>query len=267
MKRIFSIFFLAALCCASAFGQASSIRPVSLSQAEVDKIIAKFTQGERLFRQALNVYAFNRSATVQTVGIGGPITGTFRRDSFMTFNSAGERIEKIMFAPVSTLTEISMGPADLENLGGLDIFAIEPKNMSRYNFRLVGKERIDELDLYVFEVTPKVMPPVKRDGEKLFSGRIWVDDQDFMIVKTKGKAVPEAKNERFPVLEVWRENIDGKFWFPSFATSDDELIFDNGQVVKMRVRMKYSNYRVGRTDVKVIEEEDAPPPTPTPKKP
>jgi hypothetical protein len=158
-------------------------------------------------------------------------------------------------------------------MSGIDIFAIDPKNMPKYNFTYLGKEKIDELNLYVFEATPKVVPNPRKTNEKLFSGRIWVDDQDFMIVKTKGKAVPEddKTDERFTVMETWRENIDGKYWFPSYTSSDDELVFRNGNVVKMKVRMKYTNYRVGRTDVKIVEEEDVPittpSPTPTPKKP
>jgi hypothetical protein len=266
MKKITaSLLFLAALAI-SAAAQASTIVKTDLSQGEIDNIVRRFTQGESLFRRALNIYAFNREVTIQTIGMGGQITGTFRKDSFITFDAAGDRYEKLIFAPVSTLTEITISAADLENMGGIDIYAIEPKNIPRYNFTYLGKEKIDELDLYVFEVSPKVMPPAKKDGEKLFSGRIWVDDQDLLIVKSKGKAVPEAKGERFPVMETWRENIDGKYWFPSFTTSDDELVFETGQVVKMRVRVKYKNYRVGKTDVTIVAEEDVPAakPSPTP---
>jgi hypothetical protein len=270
MKRLTaSVLFLAALAI-SGTAQAPTIVKSDVPQAEIETIIRKFTTGESLFRQALGGYAFNRSATIQTIGMGGQVTGTFRKDSAITFTESGDRFEKLIFAPVSTLTEITITPADLENMGGIDPFAIEPKTIPKYNFTYLGKEKIDELSLHVFEVTPKVIPNWKKTDEKLFSGRIWVDDQDFMIVKTKGKAVPEGK-ERFPIMETWRENIDGKYWFPSFTSSDDELVFDSGQVVKMRVRVKYTNYRVGRTDVKIVTEEDVPAatpaPSPTPKKP
>jgi hypothetical protein len=114
-----------------------------------------------------------------------------------------------------------------------------------------------------------VIPKAEKDGLRLFAGRIWVDDQDFLIVKSRGKAVPEWKDERFPVIETWRENLDGKYWFPSFSSSDDELVFRNGQAVKIKVRVKYANYSVGRTDIKIIgEEEDViVEPAATPKKP
>ena len=257
-------------------GQSTTFTKTDLSQAEIDKIIAKFTQNERLFRQALNIYAFNRNASISTVGMGGQITGTYRRDSFMTFDQSGGRLEKILFAPISTLTEMQVTQADLENLGGLDPFAIEPQYIDKYKFTYLGKEKIDELDLYVFDVAPKVMPKSEKNAQRFFSGRIWVDDRDLLIVKSKGKAVPDWKNERFPVIETYRENIDGKYWFPSLSSSDDELVFDNGTVVKVRIRVKYSNYGVGRTDVKVISDDDGavtlqpevrPSPAATPKKP
>lgn len=272
MKKLI-ISFLLATCFFSltALAQDSAITPPKLSKAEIDKIIAKFTANEASFREALTSYVFNRSATVNTIGMGGQITGTFRRDSFMTFTSDGERFERILFAPVSTLTELTITPEDLEDLGGVTPFALEPSAVSQYNFTYLGKEKIDDLNLHVFEVTPKVMPDPKKTKLRLFTGRIWVDDEDLMIVKSKGKAVPEWKNNKFPIVETWRENVDGKYWFPSFASSDDELVFDTGQVVKLRMRVKYTDYKLGRTDVIIGNAEDvsepAPSPSPTPKKP
>jgi hypothetical protein len=254
--------------------QSSNIVRTDLNQTEIDKVIKKFTENEFNFRQALSVYAFNRNAKIQTVGMGGQITGTYQRDSFMTFNQDGTRFEKILYFPVSTLTDITITAADIDNLGGIDPFAIEPKLVNQYNFSFIGKEKIDELDLYVFDVSPKVIPDWKKTQQKFFSGRIWVDDRDLMIVKSKGKAVPEGK-ERFAVMETWRDSVDGKYWFPVFSTSDDELVFEDGNVIKMRIRVKYANYRVGKTDVKILDDEQevkddpkpTPTPSPTPKKP
>lgn len=274
-------FFAFCVFAVTAAAQApSNVVRVDLSQAEIDKILKKMSENEFNFRQALSVYAFNRDAKVQTIGLGGQVTGTYIRNSFMTFKEDGSRFERILYAPVSTLRGLEVTPEDIENLGGVNPFAIEPKYVNDYNFTFVGKEKIDELDLYVFDVSPKVMPNPKKTNLKYFQGRIWVDDRDLLIVKSKGKAVPEGKDmnggdQVFPVVETWRENIDGKYWFPSLSVSDDELVFSNGYVQKIKLRVKYSNYRVGRSDVKVLDEETEvkeepqtkPTPTPTPKKP
>lgn len=280
MKKIiasgFLIFGFSVFSVFSAFAQTSNIVKTTMSQTEIDRIINTFAANEASFREALNVYAFNRNATIQTIGMGGQISGVYQRNSFMTFKENGERIENILFAPVSTLKEITVSAEDIDNLGGVDPFAIEPKFLSNYNFVFLGKEKIDELDLYVFDVTPKVLPNPKKSNQKFFTGRIWVDDRDLMIVKSKGKAVPEGKNvqgqeQRFAIMETWRDNVDGKYWFPSFTTSDDQLIFDNGLVVKMRVRISYKNYRIGRSEVKILDDDqeiqEEPKPTPTPTKP
>lgn len=273
MKKLVIIAALTICSIGTALGQnASAITKHDLSQAEVDRIVRKFTQNEALFRQALNVYAFNRNATIQTIGMGGQITGTYKRDSYLTFSEAGERFEKILFAPVSTLTEITVTAADIEKLGGIDPFAIEPRVVDQYSFTYLGKEKIDELSLYVFDVAPKVMPDWKKGIAKYFQGRIWVEDEGLMIVKSRGKAVPEGK-ERFPIIETIRQPVDNKYYFPVDSRADDELVFDNGQAVKIRVRVRYNDYRLGRTDVRIVDEEDVidvkptPSPTPAAKKP
>jgi len=255
----------------AALGQTTNVVKGNLSQAEIDRIVKTFTGNEGAFREALTNYVFNRSATIQNIGLGGLITGTYRRDSFMTFTASGERFERITFFPVPTLTEMSMTPGDFEDLCGVNPFAIQPRSASQYNFTYLGKEKIDDLDLHVFEVTPKVIPDPKKSKLRLFTGRVWVDDRDLMIVKSKGKAVPEDKNNKYPIVETWRENIDGKYWFPAFSSSDDELDFD-GRVVKLKLRVKYSDYKMGRSDVTIYEdkapaEDKKPVPTPTPKKP
>lgn len=272
MRKISIVFILLGAFASAIFAQAPAITKVSLSQVEIDRIIKTTTDNEGAFRGALTNYVFDRSATISTIGMGGQISGTYRRDSFMTFTTDGKRFERIVFAPVPTLTEISVTPEDLEDLGGVNPFALEPRSIPLYNFTFLGTEKIDDLDLYVFEVGPKVMPDAK-SGQRVFVGRIWIDKRDLMIVKSKGKGAPETKKNKFPTIETWRENVDGKYWFPSFATSDDEIVFDSGYVVKMRVRVKYENYRVGRTDVIVVDgdedvpNEPQPSPSPVPTKP
>lgn len=250
----------------SSYGQATGIAKKDLSQAEIDRIIKKFTANEGDFRAALTNYVFNRYATVNIIGMGGQIAGTYRRDSFMTFSADGNRFEKVIFAPVATTPPGFVTPEDLEDLGGVNPFALEPQAVPQYNFSYVGVEHIDELNLYVFDVTPKVIPDPKKSKLRLFTGRVWVDVDDLMIVKSKGKAVPETKTNKFPIVETTREQIDGKYWFPSDARADDDLVFDNGTVTKIRMRVKYTDYKLGRSEVRVLDDDEPAKPTPTPKK-
>ena len=229
----------------------------NLSQAQIDEIVRKFTAKETQFRTALNQYAFKRDALIQELGMGGQVIGEYHRISDFTFDNKGNRYEKINYFPMPSLQGAQMTNEDLEDLGGVNPFALEGSKAANYNFKYAGKERIDELDLYVFDVTPKVMPSPK-SKERVFVGRIWVDDHDLQIVKAKGKAGPETKNNKFPIVETYREMVDGKYWFPTFAYADDDLVFDNGSDLRIRMRVKYTDFVVGRGRVTITEVGDAP---------
>lgn len=229
-----------------------------LDQAEIDRIIRTFTAKEIEFRRALNTYSFKRDALVQKVGMGGQVIGEYHRVSTFTFDDQGNRYEKISFFPMPTMPEVTQ--ADLDDLGGVNPFALEPNKIPQYNFRYVGKEKIDELSLHIFDVTPKVVPKFNKTTERFFSGRIWVDDQELQIVKTKGKGVPEDKNNKFPMVETYREHIDGRYWFPTYSYADEELIFESGGSIHVRMKVRYVDFAQTKATLKVTEigEEDEP---------
>jgi hypothetical protein len=209
--------------------------------------------------------------------MGGQVIGEYHRVSFFTFDDQGNRYEKISFFPMPSFGGVTA--EDLDDLGGINPFALEPGKVDRYNFKYSGKEKIDELNLYVFDITPKVIPDPKKIKERLFTGRVWVDDQELQIVKTKGKGVPETKINKFPVVETYREQFGGRFWFPTYSYADEELIFENGQPLHVRMQVKYSDFAPARADVRIVDVESGgelqnegakpntpkPTPTPTPK--
>jgi len=229
-----------------------------LSPTETERIVKAFSAKEAEFRTALNLYAFKRDALLQRIGMGGQVTGEYHCISTFTFDDKGIRYEKINFFPMSSMGE-NITKEDIEDLGGVSPFALDPTKVGLYNFKYIGKEKIDELNLYVFDVAPKIMPKPKDPKDRLFMGRIWVDDQDLQIVKTKGKGVPETKQNKFPIVETYREQIDGRYWFPTYSYSDDELIFDSGDTLHLRMKVKYFDFTLARATLKVTEvgEEDA----------
>lgn len=231
---------------------------------DVNRIIRAVAAKETLFRKALNEYIFKRDAVLQEIGQGGQIAGEYHRVSTFAFDDSGKRFEKITFFPLPTFPSVSA--QDIEDLGGVNQFALEASRIDQYNFNYIGKERIDELNLYVFDVAPKVMPDPKKTKERFFQGRIWVDDQDLQIVKTRGKGVPELKNDRHPSFETYREQIDGRYWFPTYAHTDEEIVFSTGDVLHVRGLVRYSDYQRGKGTLRVIDEDETPPaqPTPTP---
>jgi hypothetical protein len=209
---------------------------------DTERIVSAFTAKETEFRDALAQYSFKRDAVVQTIGPGGQISGEYHRTSQLAVDVSSKRIEKILFFPTPTLRAIGISSEDLDNLGGVQLFALEASKAPLYNFKYVGKERIDELDLHVFEVSPKALPDPKKIKERFFQGRIWVDTQGFQIVKLRGKGLPEPKNSPYPTVETYREEIDGRFWFPTYAYAAEELVLGSGEIVKIRMRVRFSEF-------------------------
>src|SRR5262245_50056576 len=178
LKQIALTFATLAIASFTALAQqVDSVGPPN--SAEAEKIIASFSRKEEEFRRALNNYSFKRDALMQSIGMGGQVVGEYHRVSLFTFDDQGVQYEKISFFPMPSMPEVTK--EDIEDLGGIEPFALDPVKIPRYNIRYVGKEKIDELNLYIFDVSPKVIPDPKKSKERLFVGRIWVDDQDLQI--------------------------------------------------------------------------------------
>ena len=257
MNKVLGLMVLAmlvAVCAPGVMAQTDASAP----PADHQRIIQAFTAKEVEFRRALNNYSFKRDALIQSIGMGGQVIGEYHRVSVFTFDDQGNRYEKITFFPMASMPQVTQ--EDIDDLGGISPFALEPEKLDRYNIRYVGKEKIDELNLYIFDVQPKVMPDPKKTKERLFLGRVWVDDQDLQIVKTKGKGVPETKNNKYPIVETYREHIDGRYWFPTYSYADEELVFDNGTTLHVRLKVRYTDFAPARATLKVTEigEDDVP---------
>jgi hypothetical protein len=219
-----------------------SQQSATAAPVDTDRIVRAFTAKETEFRNALAQYSFKRDALVQTIGPGGQVLGEYHRTSQLAFDDSGKPIEKILFFPTPTLLAIGISTEDLDNPGGVQLFALEASKAPLYNFKYAGKERIDELDLHVFDVSPKVLPDPKKVKDRFFQGRVWVDTEGYQTVKTRGKGLPEPKNSPYPTVETYREEIDGRFWFPTYAYADDELLLGSGQAVKIRLRIRFSEF-------------------------
>jgi hypothetical protein len=127
---------------------------------------------------------------------------------------------------------------DEEIINNLNPFALTEADLPLYDLKYEGKERVDELNCYVFSVKPK---NIKR-GRFYFEGKILVDDIDFLVVRTLGKAVPQTAENQFPEFETLRQMIDGKYWFPVYTHADERLRFP-GATVRIEQTVYYDDYR------------------------
>ena len=223
------------------------IDPTPPQGVSVDQIIQKFAAKESEFRQAWDQYAFRQDVKVQTLD-GDTVDGEYREVTDVTFTDAGKRIENVQFAPQSTLQRLSMDREDFEDIRHRYPFVMSTEELPQYQVLYVGKQKVDELDTYVFDIAPKTIEKNKR----YVQGRLWVDQQDLQIVKTHLKPVyqmtKELQGHQFPAFTTYREQIDGTYWFPTYVKADEELHFPGGrgappQDVHIRIIVKYTDYK------------------------
>jgi hypothetical protein len=189
---------------------------------------------------------------VQVIDNDGQVAGEHRLTSDILFTPEGKRYEKVISAPPPTLERagMSLSQQDLDDVENVQPFVLTTTDLPKYDVKYVGREQVDELSTYVFDVAPKKL----EKNQRYFQGRIWVDDKDLNIVKSDGKAVPDIikkNNENiFPRFETFRENIEGHYWFPTYTRSDDVLHFSTGSI-HMRMNIRYANYKRFGATIKI----------------
>lgn len=215
----------------------------------VEEIINQFAAKETEFAIARGNYTYRQDVSVQELDGNDRIRGEYRMVSDILFEEGGQRrTEKIVYAPPNTLDRIQLTPQDLEDIESIQPFVLTTPELSLYNIEYIGKEQIDEIDCYVFDVSPISI----EEDMRYFDGRIWVDDLDLQIVKTYGKAVPDlyvdGQENLFPRFETYREQIDGDYWFPTYTRAVDTLNFRSGPV-RIRQVIRYEDYQEFAADV------------------
>ncbi len=262
-SKYFMVAFLALMLCGAkpSLGQTSKKEEPSREGASklrkedpplpVEEVIKKFADKEEEFRLARDFYTYRQTLDINVLTLEGRKTNERLFEiTDVLFDDKSRRIEKVLKAPVSTIESVIFTPEDMYDIQHIFPFLLTSANIDKYNLTYRGMELVDDIDTYVFDVSPK---EVKKE-ERLFEGKIWVDQRDLQIVKTYGRTVYEItrknKDQRFPRFETIRGNVDGKYWFPIYTLADDVLHFPSGQDVRIHEKVKYENYKKYEAEVK-----------------
>jgi outer membrane lipoprotein-sorting protein len=211
-----------------------------------EQIIQRFTAKEKEVQAIRREYTFRQSIKVHTLDHDGKSVSEYQLVADIHYDPKNQWIPTVVFAPQPSLKPSKEDLADLETRQS---FTVGSDELPLYNVTYVGQQRLDELHCYAFDVAPKQI----EKGQRYFQGRIWVDDHDFQIVRNTGKSVPDIRIQRkkrvdenlFPKFTTWREQIDGKYWFPTFSSADDTLHFVH-EDVHIKELLKFTDYkRVG----------------------
>jgi hypothetical protein len=237
------------------FGPLDPAPPTGMTPQQ---IIDKFAARESVFNQARQNYTFRQTVKVDTLAEDtNRVDGEYQQVTDITFNQAGKREEHVVFAPQNTLQRVMMSPADFQDIEHRLPFVLTTEDLPQYNVTYLGRQHIDELDTYVFSAAPKVLEKNKR----YFQGKVWVDQQDFQIVLVNGKSVPDDKRKGHedlsPPYTTYYEQVDGKYWFPTYTKAEGNLHFAGGdgylsQDVHLVTVVKYADYKQFHATARII---------------
>lgn len=215
-----------------------------LKGMSVEELIQKFGATEAAAKEARLHYTYTQDVVIETLS-GKEATGTFHEVTDVSYDDKGRRQEKVRFAAQSTLRGAQLTQQDMEDIRVFMPLMLSSEDIAQYNLAYNGRQHVDDLDTYQFHVEPKN----KEKSKRYFEGRIWVDGQDFQIVKVCGKSGPDlirkGKHEHSdlrPTFVTYRQQVDGRYWLPAYTRSDDSLVFKTG-TVHLREIIKYSGYK------------------------
>jgi hypothetical protein len=250
------------------FGPLDPTPPAGLTP---EQIIQKFAARETEFKHARDNYTFQQMVKVDTISDDNDkVDGEYQQVTDITFSPDGHREEHVVFAPQNTLQRVMMSPADMQDIEHRLPFILTTEDLPEYDITYLGRQHVDDLDTYVFSAGPKTI--VK--NHRYFQGKVWVDTQDFQIVLVNGKNVPDdvrrGHEDLSPPFTTYYEQVDGKYWFPTYTKAEGTLHFAAqqgalSQDVHLRSIVKYTDYKQFHATSTIVSSSGAiaqPPPPP-----
>jgi hypothetical protein len=214
----------------------------TLAKAKPEEILAACAEKGRALQAALLDYSYYIEMTIQSVSQSDTINGKFYRFSQISYDREGRRQERIIDSSSTLPDDVHIGTNAANNLARVYQFILTPESLNTYDFNYVGRERVDELSTYVFDVEPKIkLPDPDKSSERYLRGRIWIDDQDLCVVKVSGVALPEQSAHRTPKFETFFQNVD-RFWFPAYVAADD-MVRMGKYLTRVVVKIHFTTYK------------------------
>lgn len=206
-------------------------------------------------------YTYTQSVRLQELDKSGIQAGEYREVREIIFSPAGERTERFTVPPVSHLKNLIMTDEDFADVRNIQPFILTEDQLRRYDIQYKGEEPVDGRDCWLLSIRPRQI----LSGQRLFDGMLWIGEDDFSVVRSEGKAVPEiitAKQENlFPHFVTVRKQVNG-FWFPSVTSADDTLWF-RSLPIREKLVIRYEDYkRFGADSIVTFEQQPAAQPPP-----
>lgn len=220
------------------------------NKLEPEEIIQRFAAKEAEFKELWQQYTYTQRILFQVLNDRGNVREEREMWIEVYFTNDGERKTRVL-EDRGSLRSVGVTQEDIDDAVHRQPFVLTSDELPNYKITYKGEEQVDELYTYVFDVKPRKV----KKGERYFEGRIWVDDLDFQIVRTRGKVVPDYSDNKFPKFETLREQVDGEHWFPTWTEADDVLRFGGfgrgRREVHVRELITYQDFRKFEVDTSI----------------
>ena len=210
-----------------------------------EEIIRRFAAKEDEMLRASMSYGFQKSVRLEEIGPDNKVAGQVEIVTQQFVAPDGRRYEKPVRRSASTLQYLQAERGDSELIASTPLFPLTTAQLPKYEITFQGKQPLDELSAYIFAVKPRALDRT----HAYFSGVVWVDEQDMVIVKTIGKWVMETGDVTSPMLpfavfETYRQQVNKNLWFPSYSRSDETIPVDK-ITLPIRVVIRWTDYTLG----------------------
>jgi hypothetical protein len=207
-----------------------------------EQIIQRFAAKEDEMLRAFTGYGFQKSVRLEEIGPDNKPAGQIEIVTQQIVAPDGRHYEKTIRRTESTLHYLQVERGDPDLLASTPLFPLTTSQLSKYDISFEGKQPLDELSVYAFAVKPRSLDRT----HAYFSGTVWVDQEDLVIVKTIGKWISEMGDVTssvlpFTIFETYRQQVGKDLWFPAYSRSD-ESIPEGNITVPIRIIIRWTNY-------------------------
>jgi hypothetical protein len=127
--------------------------------------------------------------------------------------------------------------------GFLQMIFIDTNGFDRqhYKFDYVRREFLGEVRCLVFDVTPH-----DKKSKGRFLGRIWVEDQDYHVVRFNGAYEGNGHSSWYFHFDSWRTNVQPGMWMPTFVYSEEkDLHYAMSKKLDFKAQTRLWGYNLG----------------------
>lgn len=263
LRSFFALLMLSLVCCATFLvsqappgpqlqTRAAAVQPASASAASFDQVVDRAIEREHFFmaqmkqlhplvetyiqnlKEDKDLGAAVPASDVYFLGRLDMSEGTDDR-TFTSPTTAG--LGKRMLGKLKNVYSMRFLPLGFAQMVVLD----EDFQRRNYNFTFVRREFLGEIRCVAIDVAPK-----KEAAGGRFQGRIWIEDQDYNIVRFNGTYTQSHRNSYYLHFDSWRQNLrPGGVWLPSLIYSEEsDLKARLGQTLNYKAQTRLWGYNL-----------------------